>query len=265
MAFIHCHYKLATFIALIGLLNRVSSSCTQQEKEEYIRNNLAPACQDAMLSDLLEKDARLDGVDFDLVCTTGCMGSYTDWLLTECNDTNTANLANTACFKSTNLRTHQVSRCRYFFPDIANQLVFEDTNQCAASLSPDSPNCISTCSQHLNNLIDTLGCCFQAIYNNSDVIASLSEEGFLGQSQQSVLTLFRMSELLESCREGAVPAACSGDPFTGTDSENPQASTENTDTPAVTGNSAVATHSTAITAHLVLFTSLLHSICFVNF
>ena len=233
MAFLLCQWNLVLLIALTSLLNRASSVCTRQEKADYVRRSLEPECRAGMLTALLKKDASLDEVDFDLACTAACMGRYVDWLLTECNDTNSATLAVTACLKSTNLRTREVTRCRYFFPDVAYQLVFADTSQCAALFPSDNTRCGLACSEHLNTLIDTLGCCFQAIYNSSNVIASLSQEGFLAQTQQSVLSLFRMSELLDACRDGMVPDACSGEPFaeiTGTSSRmDPSPSTVDTD------------------------------------
>jgi hypothetical protein len=179
-----------------------------------------------MVSTLLDMNAVLGAVDFDAACSTRCMGRYTEWLLAQCNDTNAANLARVACLKS------EMSRCRNFFPDIdsIHQLVFADTSRdCGANL--ESVRCTTICNNQLNRLFDTLGCCFESIYNNSAVIRSLSEEGFLLQSQQSALSQFRMSELLTECRPLPVPGACTGNPFvpaTGVSPTLPSSSTEAT-------------------------------------
>lgn len=208
---------IVTIIALIAsVLTEASSSCNTQEKMDYIRNNFEPECRHAISLILVEKDPQLNGVDFDLACTSSCLGRYSSWLLSECNNTNAAHLAQIACLESTDATTHQVSRCRKFFPDVANELVFVDTSPCGAFLSMERVNwvnCVTGCGVPLNTLIDTIGCCFQSIYNDSCVIASLAEEGFLGQSQRSVLTLFGMSDLLDTCRTGTIPEVCPGDPF----------------------------------------------------
>lgn len=113
-----CNIIAVTFI-IISLLNTVSASCNNQQKVDYIRNNLEPVCQNALPATLLEKGADLREVDFDLACTTSCLGNYASWLLAECNDPHAANLANISCLESMNLRTRVVSRCRNFFPDVA--------------------------------------------------------------------------------------------------------------------------------------------------
>lgn len=240
---------MATFaVTLIALFcvrdHGVSSSCSRTEKVTYIRDNLEPECQSAVMSILLEENPELNEVNFDLACTSRCMGKYENWLVRQCNGTNGETLAHIACLKSTIKITNEVSRCRHFFPDVANDIVFASTSQCGALFSSSRIICTSSCREPLNTLIDTLGCCYQSIYNNSGVITSLSEQQFLTSNQASVLTQFRMSELLETCRNEAVPNACNGDPFTMDNSR------EMTGTNSVTTDSMLETISSAHCLHL---------------
>lgn len=247
-------YKIASLVVVIGMLTEASCSCSRQEKMDYVHNNLEPECRNVVALVALDKDPELNGLDFALACTSSCLGKYTSWLLAGCNDTFAAHLAQVACLESTDVRTNAISRCRQFFPDVAHDLVFVDTNPCGPFLSSDRINCVSGCSVPLNNLINTIGCCFQSIYNDSSVITSLAEEGFLAQSQHAVLTLFMMSDLLDTCREGAIPEACSGQPFTtvsGTDNgvrsdatESPGETTKRSGITAV--NSAVTSSAMTI-------------------
>lgn len=195
----------------LGFLNCVSSECSDQEKMRFIAEDLEPACQSSVQS-ILQVNSQLDGVDFDSACTTNCMGRYADWLENVCEDAYTGKVARIACLES-----ETASRCRTYFPDVANKILFIDTAQCAGPLFT-SGSCTgltarSGCRASLNTLIDTLGCCFLSLYNDTNAIASLKEKSFLTAQQSDILISFHMSEVLEECIDEDIPQVCSSSPF----------------------------------------------------
>lgn len=224
-------------------LNCVSSECSDQDKILFIEENLEPACQNAVQS-ILQANSQLDGVDFDSVCTTKCMGRYAEWLEHVCEDTDSGRLARIACLES-----ETASRCRMYFPDVANKILFIDTAQCAGPLftSGSCTGLRSVCKAPLNTLIDTLGCCFLSLYNDTNAIASLEEKDFLTAQQSIILISFQKSEVLEECIDGDIPQACSSSLFLPVD---PVTSRDITDNTAALSSSMFC--SVAVVVHLIL-------------
>ena len=229
----------------LGFLNRVSSECSDQEKMQFIEENLEPACQSAVLP-ILQVNSQQYMTDFDSACTSNCMGRYVDWLEDTCEDTGTGNLAHIACLES-----GAAARCRMYFPDVANKILFVDTAQCAGPLFT-SESCTgltvrSVCKAPLNTLIDTLGCCFLSLYNDTNAIASLEEKGFLTEGQSAILISLQKSEVLEECIDGDIPQACSSSPFLSVD---PVTSSDITDNAADLSSSMYL--SVALVVHLIV-------------
>ena len=202
---------LSSVITIFFLLNSVAAACNEDKRVSYLRG-LGSTCQNAIESILSRSISPLSDANFDLACTSTCMGAYRSWLLRECDDTHTANVVVLACTTSD---TNRLSWCRNFFPDIERMRVFESTTSCAANLLPNATTCSRDCEIPLRSLIRSFGCCFQSIYNSIDSIESL--QYLLEPSQATVLQLFQTSDILTQCNVGPVPEACQGNPFSNTD------------------------------------------------
>lgn len=200
---------LIKLILVASLSLKVSSKCSDDVKMEFMRDNLGPGCRSS-IELIFRADPPLDSVDFDPVCTTDCMGRYSNWLQNQCEDISSAKIARVACLKNAG-----GTRCRYAFPDLEESSIFSSTQQCG-SLLPSPTLCTRNCREPLNILENIYGCCFFSIYNNSDIIMSLSEVGFLDSTKASVLSSFQTSGLLDLCQDDTTPSACSGEPFTDT-------------------------------------------------
>lgn len=200
-------------VVTFSLLHGAASKCSQTDKDDYIATNLGIQCRSAVRSIVQVNNTQLSGIDYGLACSTGCMGKYKDWLLNECMDIHAANVAQISCLKE-NVTSpgNVIPRCRSFFPDVEVEL-FTSTTQCVSLLGQPNQQCQVNCKQPLNVLIDRFGCCFVSLYNNSDSIASLLEENFLDETRKGILDSFQMSGLLELCRDGSLPVACSSAPF----------------------------------------------------
>ncbi len=214
---------LESLLVTLTLFNSGLSKCTQLEKAEFIQSNLKPECQNK-LDLILGVNSDLTALNPDSVCTSECLGKYENWLLLNCDDAKAAKVVRLSCLKDNT--TKAIRRCRYSFPDVTDLEIFHST-QCAALLQNPAGmvSCTIECKQQLDALIDRFGCCFQSVYNNNDSITSLFQEGFLDKIQEGILEQFEMSSLLESCREGNVPNACSGEPFSLAASESSSGTT----------------------------------------
>lgn len=196
-------------------LNGAYSKCSLARKVVYVQNNFGSECQIAVLS-IIQPDLPLDNINFNSACTSGCLGKYTIWLETECDDRSGAMLTRMSCLKNNIIETsgnNIITRCRFSFPDVANDVIFTSTQQCGAILQQPPVTCPRDCREPINSLIDNFGCCFLSLYNSSESVSSLLEEGFLDENRATVLNLFQMSGILETCRQEAIPPACDNEPF----------------------------------------------------
>lgn len=200
-------------LVMFCLLHGTMSEC---EETQNIRERLGAECRSKL--HLLRYDSSLDtntNVLFDSACTTECLGKYASLLITECNDTHRANLIKISCLK-TNATNSQstVSRCRYLLPDLEINLLLQSIRECPQFLGMGTGDtlCPRNCRVPANDIINTFGCCYSSIYNNSNIISSLEAVGFLNSTQVSAITQFQSSGfILENCRStGDIPGACKG-------------------------------------------------------
>ena len=245
--FVKVTYQHLVAMLLVVLFQRVSTSiCNEDKRSSFIRENLDSTCESAISSILNQGSSALSDTIFNIGCTSTCLGAYSDWLLMQCNDTHTANIARLACLVSTNQETSRTSRCRQFFPDVANSQVFTSTTQCGQIITSNASQCIESCRSPLQTIVRSFGCCFPLIYTSSNAIESLSSKGYIDHTEKSILRTFLMSNILEDCSISPLPDSCSGVPFvTVTPSEDSKSdlslSTTET-TSVVSANSAIKIH-----------------------
>ena len=208
----NCFSVLSVVLLFVTVfLNGASSQCSKSDKEAYIQRTFGFECRVAVQA-ITRPAEILDGIDFDLACSTSCLGTYTKWLEDECGDRETAMLTRLSCMRNMDTAGGVISRCRLAFPDIADE-VFSSTQQCVSVIQSPSDTCSLDCKVPLNDLIDKFGCCFLPLYNSTEAITRFLNTGYLDPTQASVLNLFQSSETLASCREEAVSPACTASPF----------------------------------------------------
>lgn len=189
-----------------------ATNCNTNEEMAFTQQHLGKECRSKLqqLLDFNNPSLKMDSKLLDSLCTSACLEKYADWLVSSCNDTNKASLITASCLQQEDSSSEK--RCRFFFPDFTE---FISTHQCAQYfINQDNLECSVECREPLRKLVMELGCCFQSVYNDGMVVASLHEQGFLNTSQLIALNSFHRSDVLESCLDADMtPSACSSQPF----------------------------------------------------
>jgi len=185
-----------------------SAECSAEDEVKFRNEHLDGDCR-AKLSLLQIKStaAALNEIELDSLCSTSCLGKYSNWLNITCNNTAKASFQRAACMKQ--LDGREKKRCRLYFPDFTN---ISSTKQCVVLIPDMQTPCTSECRDPLQIMIAKLGCCFQAIYDDPLVTEGLSQERFIHGAESSALTLFQTSNVLSRCTD-MTPPTCADDPF----------------------------------------------------
>ncbi len=147
----------------------------------------------------------------DNICTTSCAGAVAQWLANPntCNDpTSAAGLA----FWCQPADGGSIPRCRWAV-DLAPPTLFYNTdlNSCTAiALFPEL--CPPTCATGLKTLANTIGCCYQFIYNNTEALDVLMAKGFISTIQRIGLALLANPDMWQLCNV-AIPSECTSSTF----------------------------------------------------
>ncbi len=146
----------------------------------------------------------------DSICTTSCAGSVAQWLAgPTCNDS--ASAAGLA-FWCQPADGGSIPRCRWAL-DLAPPTLFNNTdlNSCAViALNPTV--CPPTCTAGLTTLANTIGCCYQFIYNNTEALDGLLAMGHITNMERMELALLADPNVWQLCNV-TIPSACTTSTF----------------------------------------------------
>ena len=146
--------------------------------------------------------------DLDTACQESCSGAYSAWLRDTCEDPLTARSVDAMCVST--VETAQLgSRCRHAFPDAFNgrALFFgvfslcdfdPSTGNCGSGERSSSANLTKICPA-FQNITDTLGCCYQSLYNDTSFVNYLEAEGTINETMAEILLHFGQSPLWARC------------------------------------------------------------------
>ncbi len=164
-----------------------------------------------------EEEMALDNA-LNGICTAECAGAVASWFLgSPCSDTDVnSTLENYSaalflqlwCQPADNAA---ISRCRFALDAIDVSVINNtDIESCAAFATMQV--CLPTCTSGLQRLSSELGCCYQGIYNNSQVLGALSAMMSITQEQAMFFTLLGNSNLWAACGVDIIDE-CTSDPF----------------------------------------------------
>lgn len=150
----------------------------------------------------------------DTVCIESCGGVLNQYLATTCNDLSSSQLLKLYCTPT--LGGAAVGpRCRFASPDINNiSTIIGNVIQSCNITTANARTCTAECREALVNLKSELGCCYQSMYNNSLLLKTLSDAGFITAKAVETIEYLRnpLVDIWTTCRV-TVPKKCLGDPF----------------------------------------------------
>ena len=141
----------------------------------------------------------------DTVCTDDCVGVYSDFLISTCNDHFQAETLRIWCTR-TNGNSDVGPYCR-FSDDAA---LINDLSSCSG-LQPTT--CTPSCRSALLEFADKIGCCYQEFFNNTAYFQQLVISGIVTPSEFSDFTTFNnpLGNPWTSCNV-PVPSKCPDQP-----------------------------------------------------
>ena len=154
-------------------------------------------------------NATLGGMKaLDKVCIAGCAGEVSEWLSSEvCNDTIQGTGLQLFCQPADN---GLISRCRYAL-DLVDKTLFNsnDIRECDTVFNGTCPR---MCDNGLKRLSEEIGCCYANIYNNTEVLNGLEENGDITGMEREFFTVLSNSLLWDACMV-QIPETCTSMPF----------------------------------------------------
>ena len=184
--------------------------CTNEQVDEHM-SSLTEECQafTRMLIDLNNDRSAMSQMNFDVVCTSECGGSFSDFQSTTCRNEFLSTLAQEVCLKTDG---SQGGRCYFtLFETTIDQLLVD----AAVCVTSSADRCPSGCAAALQSISTTVGCCYQNIYNNSRFLDALLL--FRDEFNYNAVTLYKVLgsyQLWDICGIPLVEE-CQGEPFAG--------------------------------------------------
>lgn len=153
----------------------------------------------------------------DDICTTDCAGAVADWLQgPQCNTSNmNFNLENVFDGRFLELwcqpvEDADISRCRFALDLIDPTLV--NNSDIFSCLEFTGNECPGNCAAGLNLLANGIGCCYQSIYNTTDILRALV--AIMGiTNEQNDLFIFLQNPMLWNACDVEIIDQCTADPF----------------------------------------------------
>jgi hypothetical protein len=151
----------------------------------------------------------------DNVCIASCGGVLNQYLTTTCNDPSSSQLLELYCTPTLG-GAAAGPRCRFASDDITNISTIVGTiiRICNMSSTANAHTCTAECREALVNLKSEFGCCFQSMYNNSLLLQTLSNAGFITAKAVEIFEYLRnpITDVWTTCGV-TVPKMYLGAPF----------------------------------------------------
>lgn len=138
----------------------------------------------------------------DTVCIARCGGVLNQYLATTCNDPSSSLLLELYCTPILG-GAAAGPQCRFASPDISNiSTVIDDVVRSCNITTASAHTCTAECREGLINLKSELGCCYQSMYNDSLLIKTLSDAGFLTEKAVKTIEYLRnpLVDIWTTCR-----------------------------------------------------------------
>lgn len=173
-----------------------AGTCNEQDIAGYITNNLDSTCASSLETAFAglespERDAQLDAV-----CTANCAGRLANWYASECDATYNASTIYYLCLGTSDTASSG-DYCAYTVPPVFNSDIEYALLFLACADSEE--NCTTECAKALYSFADRLGCCYQAIYNNTEYLQEGVALGELTTDDLVAVTLLGASPLWADC------------------------------------------------------------------
>ncbi len=143
----------------------------------------------------------------EIFCTPDCGEKFVKYAIQTCGDVLTGLASLISCVP----REVGPDRCRNASADRIDPVIAQDLQSC---VSFDGTECPANCSAALTAAVDAIGCCYQILYNDTDIVNFLVLMGLLDASTNMTLAALRYPALWNSCGV-SIPGFCTGDPFPG--------------------------------------------------
>ena len=190
-----------------------TEGCSSQKRADYISRNLTQECTSSLtaLQHHLQRSVQVNtnlfipvATDLDTICQLSCAGAYSNWLRNDCKDPHSSRMIEATCIYTAGT-TNIGDRCRSAFPDAFDGIrnMFNEVFTCGLRDMPGS--CPLKCHAAMSNLISTLGCCYQSLYNNTDFILYLLDVGVINETHAASLEYLGRVNEWEACKIGAPP------------------------------------------------------------
>lgn len=202
-----------------------SELCSEQRQTEFIENSLSQECANGLANlrfrvpPLLNEDPATPFIftppstdDLDAVCIDTCGGAYSRWLLETCEDPLTARSVEAMCIFTAGT-TNIGPRCRFTFPDALNGRliflrVFASCDFGMSGFCTNGPSNISVdICLALTEVVDSYGCCYQSLFNDTDFVGYLNHKELLSGPMTDMLLNLGRSPIWEHCSID-VPPKC---------------------------------------------------------
>ena len=147
------------------------------------------------------------------LCSVDCGQSIVELSVTNCRNLEVEAALRLFCLP----RETGDNRCGRFFPNRLHdgESLVTALATCLAFDASTSSICPAGCASALMAGVNRLGCCYQNIYNNTDVFDTLVQEGMLTAVETPILQAVRQPALWEACNV-SLTTSCTGEPFPGT-------------------------------------------------
>lgn len=141
------------------------------------------------------------------LCQVDCAGKIAEWSAITCGNIDFATTLYFYCLP----RDNSGDRCRSAAPDLVDPQLIVDLAQCTSF----EDECPAGCAAALQRGVNLMGCCYQSVYNNTDVVEYFTTTGQLTTSDLTVINAIKRAELWNACNV-TLTTFCGGDPFPGT-------------------------------------------------
>ena len=150
---------------------------------------------------------------YNTYCTRECGGAVSTYLLLNCGEAAVPSVitAYLSCLPATGSSLGR--RCVSTLPGVLSADILTTLAPCG-DYNPATPTtCPTNCATGLTRaVVDQLGCCFQAVYNDTILLASYQAVGALNASQVALINQIRNRMLWSACSVNLV-AQCAISPY----------------------------------------------------
>ena len=190
----------------------IIAGCTSEEQQNYIAAlPNSEACSMAF-SDVLSPENLTEAeynTSLRVFCSEDCGGAMVEFSTVNCRNLDFAARLRLLCLP----RETGEDRCSSIFPTLLDNREVLISN--LSSCSGFNTECPVGCANALMTVVSQFGCCYQSVYNNTDVINMFQQEGSLTAGERQVFQDISQSSLWEACNV-TLTAPCTGDSFPGT-------------------------------------------------